>query len=73
MTKKKPLAKNNWYEWYDSLISHFYEFVKKTASDVIEKIMKLKLFETKTNNNTRRLQINKNCRCLLWRMYQVQK
>ena len=43
MTKKKPLAKNSWYEWYDWLISHFYEFVKKAASDAEDHIYTIAL------------------------------
>ena len=49
MTKKKrSLAKKPLYNWYDSLINHFSESVKKSSSGV-KKVMKD--FETKIDEN----------------------
>ena len=44
---ESPLAENTWYEWYDWLISHISESVKKSENDAKEK---MKLFQTKTDN-----------------------
>ena len=50
MTKNRTSAANTWYEPYDWLINPIPQPVKKSASDVKEKIMKL--FEGKIDSNT---------------------
>ena len=50
MTKYRTSAANTWYEPYDWLINPIPQPVKKSASDVKEKIMKL--FERKIDSNT---------------------
>ena len=51
MTERRPLAKNMWYEWYDWLINHIPESVKKSARNVKLEIMKL--FSAKIDNSDR--------------------
>ena len=48
MVKSRPLEERTWYEWYDGVISHMSEFVKKSVSDAKQK---MKLFEAKIDNN----------------------
>ena len=41
MEKTRPLGESTWYKWYDWLIDHIPESVKKSASNIKEKIMNL--------------------------------
>lgn len=45
--KNRPLSKNAWYEWCDWLISHIPKSVKKSLSNIKEKIMNLFLKDYK--------------------------
>lgn len=52
MVKITPLAENNWYDGYESLISNIWEWLRvrfKSPSDAKQEI--IKLFEAEIENN----------------------
>ena len=49
-TQKRSLPENTWYKWYNWLISHILETMKKFAGDAKKRI--IKLFETNADENT---------------------
>ena len=49
LDKNRPFTANNWYRWYNLLISHIPESAEKFLGDDKEKIMKL--FETNACNS----------------------
>lgn len=56
----RPIGEITWCKWYYWLISHITESVKKSASGVKEKIMKLS--EAKVDSNIPNEPKPKNCR-----------
>lgn len=48
MAKARPLVKNEMYKWFDCLIIHIREFMKKSASNAQEN---MKLFQTNVHQN----------------------
>ena len=56
----RPIGEITWCKWYNWLISHITESVKKSASGVKEKIMKLS--EAKVDSNIPNEPKPKNCR-----------
>lgn len=56
----RPIGEITWCKWYYCLISHITKSVKKSASSVKEKIMKLS--EAKVDSNIPNEPKPKNCR-----------
>ena len=50
MAKTRPILKTIWFQWYDWLINHIPESMKKSKSNTKQVIMRL--FESKICNNT---------------------
>ena len=49
IAKTRPILKNTWYQCYDWLINHFWQSMKKSASNTNQTVMRL--FESKLDNN----------------------
>ena len=50
MAKSRPIPENTWYHWYDWLVNHFPESMKKSERRTKRKVMRL--YESKIDNNT---------------------
>ena len=50
MAETRPILENAYYHWYDSLINHIQDSMKKSESNTKQK--DIMIFQSKTDDNT---------------------